>query len=89
MEITCPNVGHDRWDQHSNLKDGHEKNCLAVDQPIFALITDLKARGLLDSTLILWAGEFGRTPFARERMEEIITLLDFLSGWLGRVSKVV
>ena len=65
LEITCPNVGHDRWDQHSNLKDGHEKNCLAVDQPIFALITDLKARGLLDSTLILWAGEFGRTPFAQ------------------------
>jgi uncharacterized protein (DUF1501 family) len=65
LEITCPNVGHDRWDQHSNLKDGHEKNCLAVDQPIFALITDLKARGLLDSTIILWAGEFGRTPFAQ------------------------
>lgn len=65
LEITCPSVGHDRWDQHSNLKVGHEKNAQAVDQPIYGLITDLKARGLLDSTLIFWAGEFGRTPFAQ------------------------
>jgi hypothetical protein len=65
IELTCPSVGADRWDQHSNLKDGHEKNCLAVDQPIGALLTDLKARGLLDSTLVVWSGEFGRTPFAQ------------------------
>jgi hypothetical protein len=65
VELTCPNVGHDRWDQHDSLKKGHEKNCRAVDQPIAALLRDLKARGLWDSTLILWAGEFGRTPFAQ------------------------
>ncbi|MEM9825740.1 MAG: DUF1501 domain-containing protein [Planctomycetota bacterium] len=65
IELTCPSVGHDRWDQHSNLKQGHEKNALAVDQPIGALIEDLKRRGLLDETLVVWAGEFGRTPFAQ------------------------
>lgn len=50
------------WDQHGNLKDGHTKNALATDQPIAALITDLKQRGLWDDTLLLWGGEFGRTP---------------------------
>jgi len=65
IEVTCPSVGSDRWDQHSDLRNGHEKNSLAVDQPIGALLSDLKARGLLDSTLIVFAGEFGRTPFAQ------------------------
>ncbi|MCA1685182.1 MAG: DUF1501 domain-containing protein [Planctomycetia bacterium] len=65
VELTCPSVGTDRWDQHSGLKSGHEKNALAVDQPIAALLTDLKQRGLLDETLVVWAGEFGRTPFAQ------------------------
>jgi len=65
IELTCPNVDADRWDQHSNLKDGHERNAHAVDQPIGGLIRDLKARGLLEDTLVVWAGEFGRTPFAQ------------------------
>jgi hypothetical protein len=65
IELTCPNVGHDRWDQHRQLKEGHEKNCLTVDQPIAALLKDLKARGLLDQTLVIWGGEFGRTPVAQ------------------------
>jgi hypothetical protein len=65
LELTCPNVGADRWDQHSNLKKGHTDNARAVDQPVAALLKDLKQRGLLDSTLVLWAGEFGRTPFAQ------------------------
>ncbi len=65
IELTCPNVGADRWDQHDKLKEGHEKNCRAVDQPIAGLLTDLKGRGLLESTLVVWAGEFGRTPFAQ------------------------
>jgi hypothetical protein len=65
VELTCPAVGGDRWDQHSNLKEGHENNARAVDQPIAALLLDLKSRGLLDSTIVLWAGEFGRTPFAQ------------------------
>ncbi len=65
IELLCPGVGHDRWDQHDNLKKGHEDNARAVDQPIAALLTDLKQRGLLDSTLVVWGGEFGRTPFAQ------------------------
>jgi len=66
VELTCPAIpGHDRWDQHSGMKKGHEDNARAVDQPIAALLKDLKQRGLLDQTLILWAGEFGRTPFAQ------------------------
>lgn len=65
VELTCPKVGGDRWDQHSNLKEGHENNARAVDQPIAALLKDLKQRGLLDDTLVVWAGEFGRTPFAQ------------------------
>ncbi|MBL8855315.1 MAG: DUF1501 domain-containing protein [Planctomycetaceae bacterium] len=65
IELTCPSVGSDRWDQHSNLKGGHEANALAVDQPIGALLEDLEQRGLLHETLIVWAGEFGRTPFAQ------------------------
>ena len=65
VELTCPQVGGDRWDQHGNLKAGHENNARAVDQPIAALIRDLKDRGMLDSTLVVWTGEFGRTPFAQ------------------------
>ncbi len=65
IELTCPSVGTDRWDQHNDLKGGHTKNALAVDQPIAALLKDLKARGLLKDTLVIWGGEFGRTPFAQ------------------------
>jgi hypothetical protein len=65
IELTCPSVGHDRWDQHANLRKGHEDNALAVDQPIAALLHDLGQRGLLEETLVVWAGEFGRTPFAQ------------------------
>ncbi|QDT03254.1 hypothetical protein K227x_16360 [Rubripirellula lacrimiformis] len=50
------------WDQHSNLVDGHNRNAMATDQPIAALMDDLKKRGLWDDTLIVWGGEFGRTP---------------------------
>lgn len=65
IELTCPGVGHDRWDQHGNLKKGHEDNAVAVDQPIGALLGDLKQRGMLEETLVIWSGEFGRTPFAQ------------------------
>jgi len=54
-----------KWDQHGNLKNDHEKNAREVDKPIAGLLTDLKARGLLEDTLVLWGGEFGRTPTAQ------------------------
>jgi hypothetical protein len=56
-----------KWDQHGNLKGGHEKNAKEVDRPIAGLLTDLKGRGLLEDTLVLWGGEFGRTPVAQGR----------------------
>jgi len=54
-----------KWDQHGGLKNDLPRNCKEVDQPIAALLTDLKARGLLDETLVLWGGEFGRTPVSQ------------------------
>jgi hypothetical protein len=57
--------GCDRWDQHGSLEEGHRVNARAVDKPIAGLLKDLKAHGLLDSTLVLWGGEFGRTPCAQ------------------------
>jgi hypothetical protein len=65
VEVTIPRTLGDRWDQHGDLKAGHEANARAIDQPIAALIMDLKRRGLLESTLVVWAAEFGRTPFAQ------------------------
>ncbi|MBX3437302.1 MAG: DUF1501 domain-containing protein, partial [Planctomycetaceae bacterium] len=56
------NGGAGQWDAHSGLKKGHERLCKQVDQPIGALLKDLKQRGLLDETLVVWATEFGRTP---------------------------
>jgi uncharacterized protein (DUF1501 family) len=54
-----------QWDQHSDLTNGHTKNAKEVDKPIAGLLKDLKARGLLQDTLVLWGGEFGRTPTAQ------------------------
>jgi Protein of unknown function (DUF1501) len=54
-----------QWDQHSDLYQGHTKNAAEVDKPIAGFLADLKARGLLKDTLVLWGGEFGRTPTAQ------------------------
>lgn len=61
IELSTGNV----WDQHGDLKNGHEKNSLATDQPIAGLLADLKQRGLLEETLVVWSGEFGRTPIVQ------------------------
>lgn len=55
------------WDQHGGLEDGHRNNCLEIDQPIAGLLEDLEQRGLLESTLVVWGGEFGRGPTAQDR----------------------
>lgn len=65
VELLPPKVGGDRWDQHSKLRKGHQNNADATDRPVAALLKDLKARGLLDETLVVWGGEFGRTPMAQ------------------------
>ena len=54
-----------QWDQHGNLRKGHTEKASEVDKPIAGLLYDLKARGLLDDTLVVWSGEFGRTPTAQ------------------------
>ncbi len=58
---------HASWDHHSNLDNELKHNCLMADQPVAALIKDLKRRGLLDNTLVLWLSEFGRTPLGENR----------------------
>lgn len=64
VEITCPltHSNNSPWDQHGNLKKYHEENALVTDQAVAALILDLKQRGLLEETIVVWAGEMGRTP---------------------------
>jgi hypothetical protein len=59
-------LGHGSWDQHSNLRKSLGQNCAQIDQPIGALLTDLKQRNMLDETLVIWGGEFGRTPHAKK-----------------------
>ncbi len=61
------NLVHASWDHHNELDVGLKYNCQMADQPIAALIQDLKQRGLLDSTLLLWLSEFGRTPLGENR----------------------
>ena len=55
-----------KWDSHTKMESNHSKLCRQVDLPIVGLITDLKARGLLDETLVVWGGEFGRTPMSEK-----------------------
>lgn len=61
VEVYCGSGS--KWDAHTHIEANHSHLCKVSDQPIAALLTDLKARGLLDSTLVVWGGEFGRTPF--------------------------
>ena len=68
IELLSPKrQGVDRWDQHGRIKHGLATNCQATDRPIAGLIKDLKSRGLLDETLLVWGGEFGRTPTSQGR----------------------
>lgn len=71
VELSCITAGigagngPNPWDQHGKIKEGHGAMAHQVDQPLAALITDLKSRGLWESTLIIFSGEFGRTPFSQ------------------------
>ena len=55
-----------KWDSHSELEKNHSELCLGMDRPVAALLRDLKSRGLLDETLVIWGGEFGRTPMSEK-----------------------
>jgi hypothetical protein len=63
--LTPARKGIDRWDQHANIATGHRVNARAVDKPIAGLLKDMKSRGLLKDTIVLFGGEFGRTPCAQ------------------------
>ncbi|MCP4823407.1 MAG: DUF1501 domain-containing protein, partial [Shimia sp.] len=65
--VRCVNIVYASWDHHSNLDPELKYNAGAVDQPLAALISDLKQRGLLDSTMVVWGSEFGRTPLGENR----------------------
>ena len=73
---------HRAWDHHSNIEPGMKEGAAAVDRPSAALIEDLARRGLLDDTLVLWGGEFGRTPMGQGsgRDHHILSFSVFLAG---------
>ena len=74
-----------QWDQHGNLYAGHTKNASEVDKPISGLLQDLKCRGLLEDTLVIWGGEFGRTPTAQGSNGRDHNPHGFSCGWGGGV----
>ena len=62
------NGGAGAWDAHGDLKNGHTRLCGEVDKPIAGLLKDLKSRGMLDDTLVVWGGEFGRTVYCQGKL---------------------
>lgn len=70
VTVYYTNKGNQPWDTHNNHNAGHQKLCADSDQATGALIADLKARGLLEDTLVVWGGEFGRTPYAENRTKD-------------------
>jgi hypothetical protein len=67
-DVLFVQIFHRGWDQHGNLPGDLPKQCHDVDQACYALITDLKQRGLLDDTLVVWGGEFGRTVYCQGKL---------------------
>ncbi len=63
VEVYCGTGGNGAWDAHADMEGNHTKMCRIADKPTAGLLTDLEARGLLNDTLVIWGGEFGRTPF--------------------------
>ncbi|MDA7633441.1 DUF1501 domain-containing protein [bacterium] len=70
VSVYYTNKGNQPWDTHTNHNEGHKNLCVDSDKATAALILDLKARGLLEDTLVIWGGEFGRTPYAENRKKE-------------------
>ena len=72
--VRCVQLFHEAWDHHGGLVGGLKEQCGATDKPTAALLRDLKQRGLLDDTLVIWGGEFGRTPFCQGDINDKKTL---------------
>jgi uncharacterized protein (DUF1501 family) len=64
--IQCYHGAGIKWDSHSEIEKNHSNMCRQMDHPVTGLLTDLKQRGLLDETLVVWGGEFGRTPMSEK-----------------------
>ncbi len=81
----CVQLYHTEWDHHQNLVKGHAKSAGEIDRPAAALTKDLKQRGLLDQTLVVWSGEFGRTPMAEGGLKTIGRNhhIDAYAGWMA------
>ncbi len=79
--------GMTQWDAHKDIEENHLRMAAQTDQPIAALLIDLKRRGLLDSTLVIWGGEFGRSPKPRRVWAVTITTWGSRCGWPAEVSK--
>ena len=81
-------IFHESWDQHGNLVHDIKKNCQDTDQACAALIKDLKQRGMLDDTLVVWGGEFGRTPMVEGAATTAATTIPTPSrcGWPAAAS---
>lgn len=69
-DVRCVQLFHKGWDQHGNLPGGITTQCREVDQASAALVSDLRARGLLDDTLVIWGGEFGRTAYSQGQLTD-------------------
>jgi hypothetical protein len=82
-------VMHSDWDHHFKLSKDLPDTCMAVDQPIAALLADLGAHGMLKDTLVVWSGEFGRTPHGQGAMDAITTTRASPPGWPAAESKAV
>ena len=67
-DVRFVQIFHRGWDQHFNLTGDLPNQCRDIDQPSWALVQDLKQRGLLDDTLVIWGGEFGRTPYCQGKL---------------------
>ncbi len=67
-DVRCVQLFHKGWDQHGGLPGGISKQCQEVDQACAALVTDLRERGMLDDTLVVWGGEFGRTAYSQGKL---------------------
>jgi uncharacterized protein (DUF1501 family) len=83
--VRCVQLYHTEWDFHAGIEKGLTKSCKEIDRPAAALVKDLKQRGLLDQTLVVWGGEFGRTPMA-EGGEKIVGRnhhIDAYSTWMA------
>jgi len=81
------NAGDDSWDAHGDIEKNHRKRAAAVDKPIRGLLKDLKGKGLLDSTLVVWHTEFGRCRFPNRCAGATTDRRVFPSGWLAEASR--